>query len=201
MLGEEFPEKTGESGGRWILDPIDGTKSFVRGVPLYSTLLAYESPEGMEFGAISSPSAGYLVFAQRGRGCYDEHGARLQVSRREQLEEAYILSTWLEDWPAELFGRMNAQGAIMRSWGDGFGYTLLAMGGADALVDYTVQPFGIAPVPVIIGEAGGFFSDFAGSPSIHSGNCVAAATPELHARLRAEVLTEAPDAGGPGSSR
>lgn len=184
VLGEEFPEVAGESGGRWILDPIDGTKSFVRGVPLYSTLLAYESSGGITFGAICAPSAGYLVYAQSGRGCFDENGAAVRVSDHTPLEGAHVLSTWLEDWPDASIPSLTRRGAVIRTWGDGFGYTMVAKGYAEALIDFTVQPFDVAPMPVIIEEAGGVFTDFAGDRSIYSGNAIAAASQGLVDELR-----------------
>lgn len=185
ILGEEFPEVAGSSGGRWILDPIDGTKSFVRGVPLYSTLLAYETADGIAFGGIVVPSAGVAVFAQAGRGCIDGSGQSVAASDQVGLDDACVLATWLEDWPEGLPGRVHALGGTVRTWGDGFGYTMVATGRADALIDYTVQPYDIAPMPVILREAGGVFTDFDGAVSIRSGTGIAAATPELHGALLA----------------
>lgn len=187
LLGEEFAEVEGTSGGRWIMDPIDGTKSFIHGVPLYSTLLAYESAQGIEFGAIALPSLGRLVYAQSGRGCFDGQGRQLKTSKRKEVQDAYVLSTWLEDWPLELINRLYNQNGVIRTWGDGFGYALVAAGQADAMLDYTVSPFDVAPMPVIMREAGGVFTDFDGVESIHSGVGVAAATLELHDTLLREI--------------
>ncbi|THE19485.1 histidinol-phosphatase [Kocuria rosea] len=183
LLGEEFAEVEGSSGGRWIMDPIDGTKSFIHGVPLYSTLLAYESAQGIEFGAIALPSLGRLVYAQTGRGCFDGQGRQLTTSGRREVKDAYVLSTWLEDWPVEFIDRIQNQEGIIRTWGDGFGYALMAAGQADAMLDFTVSPFDVAPMPVIMREAGGVFTDFAGVESIYSGVGLAAATPELRDAL------------------
>ncbi|WP_052274191.1 inositol monophosphatase family protein [Arthrobacter sp. L77] len=180
LLGEEFPEVKGTSGGRWIMDPIDGTKSFIHGVPLYSTLLAYESTQGIEFGAIALPSLNRLVYAQSGRGCFDGQGRRLETSSRRDVQGAYVLSTWLEDWPIDLIDRIQNQDGVIRTWGDGFGYALVAAGQADAMIDFTVSPFDVAPMPVIMREAGGIFTDFGGVDSIYSGVGLATATRELH---------------------
>lgn len=190
ILGEEFPEKPSESGGRWILDPIDGTKSFVRGVPLYSTLLAYESAGAVRFGAICVPSAGYLVYAEEGKGCFDENGSTVRVSDHASLDDAHVLSTWLEDWPDASIPALQRRGATIRTWGDGFGYTMVAKGFAEALVDFTVQPFDVAPMPVILAEAGGVFTDFSGERSIYSGNAIAAASADLAEEIRAAVVSD-----------
>ncbi|WP_161495315.1 inositol monophosphatase family protein [Bradyrhizobium canariense] len=187
LLGEEFAEVEGTSGGRWIMDPIDGTKSFIHGVPLYSTLLAYESAQGLEFGAIALPSLGRLIYAQSGRGCFDGQGRQLTTSDRREVHDAYVLSTWLEDWPLELINRLQDQDGVIRTWGDGFGYALVAAGQADAMLDFTVSPFDVAPMPVIMREAGGVFTDFDGVESIHSGVGVAAATPELRDAVLREI--------------
>lgn len=197
VLGEEFPETVGDSGGRWILDPIDGTKSFVKGVPLYSTLLAYEVEGVVRFGAISAPSAGYLVYAQSGRGCFDENGAQVRVSDHTSLDGAHILSTWLEDWPSASIPALQERGATVRTWGDGFGYTMVAKGYAESLVDFTVQPFDVAPMPVIIEEAGGVFMDFEGESSIYSGNAIAATSKDLADELRSIVSADRPSARRP----
>lgn len=195
ILGEELPEVIGTSGARWILDPIDGTRSFVRGVPLYSTLLAYQTDHGIQFGGIVAPSAQQAVLAQAGRGCIDADGHRVTVSDRTDLDGACVLATWLEDWPDPLPARVHCHGGTVRTWGDGFGYMMVATGRADALIDYTVQPYDIAPMPVILREAGGLFTDLDGSDSIRSGSGIAAATPQLHATLLDTALGDSSPRG------
>lgn len=173
ILGEEFGEEGGESGGRWIIDPIDGTKSFIHHVPLYSTLLAYENAAGeIEYGGIYAPSAGMLIEAERGRGAWSG-SERLHVSERARLEGAHILSTWIEDWSPAQFARVLEARAIPRTWGDAFGYAMVASGRAEAVIDFTVQPYDLAPMPVIIGEAGGVFGALDGSAGIYAGTGIA----------------------------
>lgn len=172
IFGEEFDEEHGTSGCRWILDPIDGTKSFVRGVPLYGTLLAYEDNGTMTFGAIALPSLSQTIYAERGRGCW-ANGKQVSVSQTSDLRDAHVMATWLEDWGLDVLGRMRKEGAIIRTWGDAYGYSLVATGRADALVDFTARVYDLAAPSVIIKEAGGCFTDKAGAPGVDGGGAVA----------------------------
>lgn len=187
FLGEEFPETPGTSGGRWIADPIDGTKSFIHGVPLWSILLAYESSDGIEFGAIACPASGQLVYAQRGKGCFDQNGRPVRASTRTDLDGAYVMASWLEDWPLDLVDSLQKGGTVVRTWGDAFGYLLVATGHAESMVDFTVSPFDIAPMPVIMAEAGAVFTDLDGASTIYSGSGIASANPEIHQAVLARV--------------
>lgn len=187
FLGEEFPETVGTSGGRWIADPIDGTKSFIHGTPLWSTLLAYEGPEGIEFGAIAVPGSGQLVYAQRGRGCYDQGGRPVRASGHTELEGAYVMASWLEQWPVSLVDELQQGGTVVRTWGDAFGYLLVATGNAEAMVDFEISPYDVAPMPVIMDEAGALFTDFAGESSIYGGTAIAAANAEVHRALLEKI--------------
>ncbi|MGD8214728.1 inositol monophosphatase family protein [Aestuariimicrobium sp. Y1814] len=187
FLGEEFPETPGTSGGRWIADPIDGTKSFIHGTPLWTTLLAYETAEGVQFGAISCPATGQLVYAQRGKGCFDQAGRRVSASKKTDLDGAYVMASWLEQWPLPLIDQLQSGGTVVRTWGDAFGYLLVAQGHAEAMVDFEVSPFDIAPMPVILEEAGAVFTDLAGERSIYNGHSIGAATPEIHQALLARL--------------
>ncbi|GAA4385626.1 inositol monophosphatase family protein [Tsukamurella soli] len=172
ILGEEFGETESRSGSRWIIDPIDGTKSFVHGVPLYANLLAREVDGEIVFGAINLPSLGILVHAERGGGCF-RNGRSVRVSARDHLDGAYVMATWLEDWTGARIDRLHASGAVLRTWGDAFGYALVACGDADAVVDFTAQTYDLAPMPVILAEAGGRFTDLRGDGLIDSGHAVA----------------------------
>jgi histidinol phosphatase-like enzyme (inositol monophosphatase family) len=172
FAGEEYPDTDGDSGYRWIVDPIDGTKSFVRGVPLYANLIALEHDGEIVFGVINLPSAGILVHAERGGGCW-RNGVRVQVSDRPELAGAYVMATWLEDWDPSAIGNLHAQGVVLRTWGDAFGYAMVACGHADAVVDYSAHTFDLAPMPVIIAEAGGRFTSLDGRAVFDAGNGVA----------------------------
>ncbi|MDT7598219.1 MAG: histidinol-phosphatase [Pseudonocardiales bacterium] len=172
ILGEEFGETPGTSGYRWIVDPIDGTKSFVRAVPLYANLIALERDGEVLFGAINLPSAGILVHAEKGGGCW-RNGQPTEVSGHDRLEGAYVMATWLEDWRPETIGELTGQGVILRTWGDAYGYAMVASGHADAVVDYTTKAYDLAPMPVIIAEAGGRFTSLDGDPSYDRGSGIA----------------------------
>ncbi|AOT05815.1 inositol monophosphatase family protein [Arthrobacter sp. U41] len=172
ILGEEFPETFGESGGRWIIDPIDGTKSFIHGVPLYSTLMAYERDDEIQFGAINAPSAGLLVYAEKDRGCFS-NGTKARVSERSGLGGSYVLATWLEDWDPKVIKALIDRGVQPRTWGDAYGYAMVATGQAEAIVDFNVQTYDLAPMPVIIREAGGIFTSLEGEPGISHGTGIA----------------------------
>lgn len=172
VLGEEFPEKKTASGNRWILDPIDGTKSFIRGVPLYATLLAYQQQDDIIFGAIALPSLSQTIYAERGGGCW-ANGQQARVSRLGDLSGAHVMATWLEDWDVRVLEKLQRRGAIVRTWGDAYGYFLVATGRADAIVDYTVQLYDVAPMSVIVEEAGGRFTSTSGVNSLHTGSGLA----------------------------
>jgi len=172
VLGEEFGDSPGSTGYRWILDPIDGTKSFVRSVPLYANLIALERDGEILFGAINLPSAGVLIHAERGGGCW-RNGLPSRVSRHDRLDGAHVMATWLEDWLPATISELTSQGVVLRTWGDAYGYAMVASGHADAVVDYTAREYDLAPMPVIIEEAGGRFTSLAGERSFQRGTGVA----------------------------
>lgn len=172
VLGEEEPETIGTSGRRWILDPIDGTKSFVRGVPLYANLLALQDGDDIVLGVINLPALGETVSAARGLGCR-LNGERCHVSDAESLDNAWITTTSTCDWPAGALDEVGKAGAHLRTWGDAYGYALVATGRAEAMVDIYAQPYDLAPIPVIISEAGGRFTTIGGSSRFDGGSGVA----------------------------
>jgi histidinol-phosphatase len=190
FVGEEFPDTDGDSGYRWIVDPIDGTKSFIRGVPLYANLIALQEGDEIVFGIINLPSAGITVRAERGKGCW-RNGVPARVSDREGLDGAYVMATWLEDWEPEVVEDLRHQGVVLRTWGDAFGYAMVACGYADAVVDYTTQPYDLAPMPVIIEEAGGRFTSLDGRRVFNGGNGIAS-NGLIHEALRTYVTAPQP---------
>lgn len=191
FVGEEFPDTEGSSDYRWIVDPIDGTKSFIRGVPLYANLIALQEGDEIVFGIINLPSAGIVVRAERGKGCW-RNDVPARVSNRGVLDGAYVMATWLEDWEPEVVEDLRTQGVTLRTWGDAFGYAMVACGYADAVVDYTTQPYDLAPMPVIIEEAGGRFTSLDGRRVFNGGNGIAS-NGLIHEALRSYVT--APQTG------
>ncbi|HEX5367043.1 MAG TPA: inositol monophosphatase family protein [Acidimicrobiales bacterium] len=172
VLGEEEPELAGSSGRRWTVDPIDGTKAFTRGVPLYSTLLALDDEHGPALGVIALPALRQVVYAGRGRGAWWD-GRRAQVSATASLAGAYLSSSSYSHWPEEQLLAVKRAGCELRTWGDGYGYALVATGRLDAMVDPVVELYDVAPAPVIMSEAGGRFTDLGGRPGAGGGSGVA----------------------------
>ena len=157
VVGEEFPEAKGTSGRTWFIDPIDGTRSFVRGVPLYTTLLAMIDEQGPAIGVAAVPALDEAVWAGRHLGCY-HNGRRCRVSCETNLNRSYLCASGFEWWPDGAFARVSQSGARLRTWGDGYGYVLVATGRAQAMIDPGLNLWDIAPMLVIIPEAGGRIS-------------------------------------------
>jgi histidinol-phosphatase len=163
--GEEFGESAGTSGRRWIIDPIDGTKSFVRGVPLWGTLVALADGDSVLAGAAYFPALGEMLAAAPSEGCW-WNGQRARVSATGTLPDSTVLvtddrrfrSTGLRDgWRA-----LGERSGIARTWGDCYGYLLVATGRAEVMVDPVVNPWDIACFLPIIEEAGGVLTDLSG---------------------------------------
>ncbi|HEX6417188.1 MAG TPA: inositol monophosphatase family protein [Acidimicrobiales bacterium] len=172
VLGEEEAESPGTSGRRWFVDPIDGTKGFTRGVPLYSTLLALDDEHGPAIGVIVLPALGQAVYAARGRGCWFD-GEPARVSATAALDGSYLTASSYTHWDDRALLAVKHAGCHLRGWGDGYGYALVATGRVDAMVDPTVEVYDVAPMPVILAEAGGRFSDVDGRPGAAGGSGVA----------------------------
>lgn len=185
VLGEEEPETLGTSGRRWILDPIDGTKAFTHGVPLYSNLLALEDEHGIAVGVINIPALGETVWAGRGQGCWC-NGEPARVRATETLADAYVTTSGLGPWSDAAILGLQATGASLRTWGDGYGYVLVATGRVDAMVDPVAELYDLAPMPVILAEAGGRFTSLEGEDGPGHGSGIASSGP-LHDALLATL--------------
>ena len=172
VIGEEEPVHEGTSARRWILDPNDGTKAFTRGVPLYSTLLAFDDEHGPAIGVIGLPALNQMVWAGRGRGCWFD-GRPARVSETPALDGAYLMSSSYSHWPEPSLLAVKRAGMHLRTWGDGYGYSLVATGRADAMVDPQVELYDVAVLPVILAEAGGRFTSVEGDPSPAAGSGLA----------------------------
>jgi len=172
ILGEEEDEKASKTGRRWIIDPIDGTKAFTHGVGLYSNLLALEDERGIVLGVINVPALGETVYAARGLGCY-QNGARAHVSLADELAGCYLTACGFSDWDEGALLGVKRAGLELRTWGDGYGYALVATGRVDAMVDMQAALYDLAPMPVIIEEAGGRFTDLSGAPGAGGGDGIA----------------------------
>jgi histidinol phosphatase-like enzyme (inositol monophosphatase family) len=172
VLGEEEDEAVGSTGRRWIVDPIDGTKAFARGVPLYSTLLAVEDEHGLAAGVIVIPALEEIVWAGRGRGCFHD-GRMCRVSATTSIADAYLTTSSYSHWPEPMLLAARRSGMALRTWGDGYGYLLVATGRMDVMVDPEVSPYDIAAMPVVLEEAGGRFTDLQGRGGYDGGSGIA----------------------------
>lgn len=159
IVGEEEGSTSGSSGRRWIIDPIDGTKAFMRGVPLYTNLLALEDEHGWAVSVVNIPAIEECVYAGRGRGAFqdDRHGERpARVGTRSSTP--FLMSSGYTHWDEDVLLSVKRGGWALRTWGDGYGYALVATGRADAMVDPTAALWDIAPMPLLLAEAGGTFT-------------------------------------------
>ena len=164
ILGEEEGEKPGTTGRRWIIDPIDGTKAFTHGVPLYTNLLALEDEEGIAIGVINVPALGETVYAGRGLGAF-LNGNPTGVNTHSGLAGACISTSGFNPWTDAALLAVKQSGVQLRTWGDGYGYVLVATGRIEAMVDPVAELYDLAPMPIILSEAGGRFTSYEG----HSG--------------------------------
>lgn len=171
VLGEELGEEEGGSDFRWILDPIDGTRSFVHGVPLYGTLVAIQRAGGpVEAGVVRMPALGEAVHAARGGGAWhvvgEAEAVPARVSRTSDLDEALFLTTEVESWDrrgaGEAFSMLQERAALTRTWGDCYGYLLVATGRAEVMVDPAMSLWDAAALLPVLAEAGGTFTDWRG---------------------------------------
>lgn len=178
ILGEEEGSSNGTSGRRWIVDPIDGTQAFVRGVPLYSTLVAVEDEDGVVAGAIHLPALAETVWAGRGLGCF-HNGNPTGVSTVGTVEGAVFSASGYDYMAGDMLARLHASPMALRTWGDAYGYALVATGRIEAMVDPIVNVWDLAPMMVIIPEAGGTFTDLTGLAT-HSGGTGLATNGLLH---------------------
>jgi histidinol phosphatase-like enzyme (inositol monophosphatase family) len=191
ILGEELPERAGKSGYRWIVDPIDGTKSFIHGVQLYGTLVGLEFESQTALGIIVIPALDECLYAARGQGAWHVRGSgpprRVQVSTTQTLAESLFLTSEIASFGARgaaaVYDRLQSACQLARTWGDCYGYLMVATGRADLMVDPIMNVWDAAAVQPIIEEAGGAFTDWRGRPTIHAGEGLA-----TNGHLLAEVL-------------
>jgi histidinol-phosphatase len=184
LVGEEYGEQPALSGVRWYIDPIDGTHNYLRGIPIFATLIAVEAGSDIELGVVSAPALGSRWFAWRGGGAWtiDQRGDRrkhrqLRVSGISRIEEAQLVysSPVDNEQSPELPGFRTT---IERAWrdrgfGDFWGYVLVAEGAAEAMVEVGMHSWDLAPMRVLLEEAGGRLTDLSGEPTIHGSGAIA----------------------------
>jgi histidinol phosphatase-like enzyme (inositol monophosphatase family) len=183
VLGEEFGSEHTDAEFVWVLDPVDGTKSFISGVPLWGTLIGLLHQGQPVLGCIHQPVLNQLVI---GDGTVTTlNGSPTRCRPTKSLPNATLLTC---DWltPAQYqdgaaFDRLARSARLCRTWGDAGGYLLLATGWADLVVDPVMNPWDIAALVPVIRGAGGIITDWSGGPPYPATSTIAAATPELHA--------------------
>ena len=195
ILGEEFGEQRGVSGYQWILDPIDGTKSFIHGVPLYTTLVAVLFKDEPVVGVIEAPAVAETVYAAKGGGCWyllgkDAKPQAACVSSVGKLNEGLLLTSEVVSFADHrgkdslgVYLELQRKARLARTWGDGYGYLMVATGRAEVMIDPVMNLWDAAPLQTVIEEAGGHFTDWQGKATVHSGEAVA-----TNGRVTEEVL-------------
>ena len=176
LVGEEYGTEDGSlETHRWILDPIDGTKSFIRGVPLYGVLIGLEIEGSCEVGAAYFPALNEMIYAATGQGCY-LNGRRVHVTDTETLGRSY--ASFTDPASFEEHGRDQAWQRIQKAtyyragWSDAYGHALVATGRLELMLDPVMNPWDCGPFPPILREAGGYFGDWSGKETIYGGEAL-----------------------------
>lgn len=186
IVGEEFGETPGQSGYCWILDPIDGTKSFISGVPLYGTMVAVEQvadpgePRRSVIGSVYFPGLDIGIFASRGEGAWSFKGSetpeRAHVSTKDELSDSVLVTSAVEAFmdrdAGEIYQELAKSVYFSRTWGDVYGYYLVATGRVEVMIDPELNIWDAAAVQPIIEEAGGKFTDWAGVDRMDAGESI-----------------------------
>ncbi|MEO1991280.1 MAG: inositol monophosphatase family protein [Pirellulales bacterium] len=185
FIGEESGRTQGTSSFEWVVDPIDGTKSFIRGVPLYATLIGCRHDNIGVLGIIMIPALDEMAYAAAGSGAWysrkSSQPKQIHVSSERRLDQSLLCSSdfsAFEDRADQQHGletrqRLEKTCGITRSWGDGYGYLLVATGRAEVMIDPMLNTWDAAAVETVIHEAGGRFTDWQGQARIDSGDGVA----------------------------
>jgi histidinol-phosphatase len=176
VLGEEFGARPGRVNARWIIDPIDGTQNFIRGIPYFATLIGLEEAGEITTGVMYAPAEDDLLYAAKGAGAFANAGERLTVSSIADLAQATMLHGGLDvllhaGYWESLTALVRAT-RRQRGFGDYFAHAFVCRGQAEVMLETDIKPWDLAPIKIIIEEAGGRLTDFAGEPTIYSGNAV-----------------------------
>ncbi|HUO40519.1 MAG TPA: histidinol-phosphatase [Mycobacterium sp.] len=194
VYGEELGGDRSPEGRQWVIDPIDGTKNYVRGVPIWATLIALLHDDVPVVGVVSAPAMRQRWWAAAGHGAYSNGGRRLRVSAVGELAAASLSFSDLTGWAArgmrEAFLALTDAVWRVRAYGDFYSYCLLAEGAVDVALEPEVNLWDLAAVDILVREAGGAFTDLHGRPGPHGGSAVA-----TNGRLQQVVLDRLPYSG------
>jgi len=173
VIGEEFGIESPDAEYQWVIDPIDGTKSFIHGVPLFGTLIALYHKNEPIASVIRLPAMKSAVWAVNGGGAFLD-GREVRASKVSQLSDALVLSGTINTMEDKGFGegftKLRRSARLHRGWGDCYGYYLVAAGRAEIMVDPVVSLWDIAPFPLLMKEAGGKFSTIDGKTELFDAN-------------------------------
>lgn len=187
FLGEEYGAEEGTSGFRWIIDPIDGTYNFMRGIPIFATLVALEHEEELIAGFCAAPALGTFHRAVRGGGAF-RNDRPIRVSTIDRLRDAQVIyssADWYErSGNLDFFTEMATEAKRTRGFGDFYGFTLVAEGAAEAMLEPLANPWDLAALLPILEEAGGIFTDWNGERTAFGSGAIVG-NPPLHAELLA----------------
>lgn len=171
IVGEEHEDKDTGASHRWTIDPIDGTRSFVRGVPLYAVLIGLEIDDEPEVGVAFFPALDEMVFAATGEGCR-WNGRRARVSEVKSLDRSIVAFTDAKSFEKygrnEEWDRIRERAGSCKGWSDAYGHALVATGRAELMLDPELNAWDCAPFIPILREAGGFFGDWSGNETIYA---------------------------------
>ncbi len=176
IVGEEYgTEDRGGATHRWYVDPIDGTKSFIRGVPLYAVLIGLEIEGSVEVGVAYFPALEMMVGAATGEGCW-WNGRRAHVSQVSSLSQGCVTFTDVASFEPHgrdpVWQRFQRATTFRAGWGDAYGHALVATGRTELMLDPIVSVWDCGPFPPILREAGGYFGDWSGNVTIHGGEAL-----------------------------
>jgi len=190
IVGEEGGTSEGDKDFRWIIDPIDGTKTFIHGVPFYGVLIGVEVRGKASVGAVYLPAFDEMVSAASGLGC-QWNGRTARVSNVAELKDATLLTTNVTSAMerSDAYGKLAATTKMHRTWGDCYGYVLVATGRAEIMLDPDMKPWDCAPLQPIMEEAGGHFTTWDGRATIWGPDGVAT-NAALHSEVMAVLKSE-----------
>lgn len=176
IIGEEYgTSETEGASHRWFIDPIDGTRSFVRGVPLYAVLIGLEIEGEIKVGVANYPAMGEMLAAADGQGCR-WNGRPTRVSNVSRLQDGLLVHSDAASFAAygrdAAWERLKAATNFRAGWADAYGYLLVATGRAELMLDPIMNEWDCAPFTVILREAGGYFGDWQGNPTIYNGEAM-----------------------------